>query len=158
MCIVLKHLRKRRLGSKNLGKSLSTYLGMRKLALCTQNTPIHIIVCISVTIRFTKSRFPMKSSENCSGLPCIHNMKLLSKNMLKFYVHISPIFSLIFHYVRPYTKHSWSLSQSTKHIQLNPLGFLDLTICQTIPHYCLTNMLCIWPGKCLMTDCYNCLK
>ena len=48
---------------------------------------------------------------------------------------------------------SWSLSQFTKPIAIATAQSLlfsllfDQTICQTIPHYCLTNVIATWPGN-----------
>ena len=52
---------------------------MRKPGLCTQNTPIHIIVCIFITVQDLQksvncTRLSMNScinGENCAGIACV---------------------------------------------------------------------------------------
>ena len=76
---------------------------MGKKGLCAQNTPLHIIPCISesLIVSYTSSvklvKFPIvccTSSKSFMDKLCLGKCyeTLKSKKVIKFYVHISPIF------------------------------------------------------------------
>ena len=83
---------------------------MRKLGLCTQNTPTHIIVrmYLHYCVRFTNSvnciRFPMNTinGENCAGLPCVY-MKLFNFEIQKCGRAHKPYFLMPGHIIKNYT-------------------------------------------------------
>ena len=70
---------------------------MRKPSLCTQSTPIHITVCISFTLDICKlHEIPYINGVNCINTTPMITYKVIylslkSKNVVKFYVHISPV-------------------------------------------------------------------
>ena len=73
-------------------------MSIRKLGLyCTQNTPIHIAICNSFAVKLHDILYE-KLHEWCKFYKIlvvaykVTYVSLKSKNIVKFYVHISPIF------------------------------------------------------------------